>query len=161
MPRKMSLTKEVIDSIAKAISNGLNNNDACSIAGVSRASFYSWLKDAEEALRNPEAKKKIKHVGLKLELLDAIKNAESKYKLFHLQNIMQASRSTWQASAWILERKYPEEFGKIDRAAILVNNGKDNGMLPELLEFFKMKANGIDVKTNQDNELEHDASGEY
>jgi hypothetical protein len=43
--------------------------------------------------------------------LAAIKNAESSSVCEHVANINKASKKVWQASAWMLERLYPEYFG--------------------------------------------------
>jgi hypothetical protein len=42
----------------------------------------------------------------------------------HVQTIQQASQANWQASAWWLERRRKEDFGKQDRLDV-TTNGKD------------------------------------
>ena len=42
----------------------------------------------------------------------AVKKAEANAIVAHIKNISDASKSNWTASAWFLERKYPELFGK-------------------------------------------------
>ncbi len=32
--------------------------------------------------------------------------------MLRLKNITDASKDSWQAAAWFLERKYPDEYGK-------------------------------------------------
>ncbi|MDK2946097.1 MAG: hypothetical protein PWQ85_869 [Geotoga sp.] len=45
-----------------------------------------------------------------------MKEAESKSMIRHLSNIVKASQEgNWQASAWILERRFPELWGRKDR----------------------------------------------
>ena len=39
--------------------------------------------------------------------------------LFNIQNA--SNNGTWQASAWLLERKYPDKYGKKDTVNILDN----------------------------------------
>lgn len=41
-----------------------------------------------------------------------LERAETDLELFQLQNIRQASKSSWNAAAWILERRLPERYGK-------------------------------------------------
>lgn len=36
--------------------------------------------------------------------------AESKHELAHLENIRAAGKKEWRASAWALERRYPERY---------------------------------------------------
>lgn len=53
-----------------------------------------------------------------------IKKAYSKYKAVHIARINEASKNEWQASAWMLERKFPDEFAKPDKFKIY--GGKDS-----------------------------------
>jgi hypothetical protein len=41
-----------------------------------------------------------------------LEHAEADMEVFQLQNIRQASKSSWNAAAWILERRLPERYGK-------------------------------------------------
>lgn len=41
-----------------------------------------------------------------------LKRAEADMEILQLQNIRQASKSSWNAAAWILERRLPERYGK-------------------------------------------------
>ena len=77
--------QDVIDNIAA----GMNNDDACAIAGISEASFYNRKKDD-------------------LEFLESVKRAESEFIKTHVKKI--ATSNQWQSSAWLLERKYPNKF---------------------------------------------------
>lgn len=126
MPRKFTLTDEVIDNICKAIGNGLTNKDACALCGIPEDTFYSWLRDAEKGTRNKD------HLKQKIKLAQSVKRAESTFKAFHLKNIIKSSNEDWKASAWMLERKFPKEYAKVDRNAVVLST--DNGMLPQVLE---------------------------
>jgi len=37
--------------------------------------------------------------------------AEAKHEITHLENIRTAGKKEWRASAWALERRYPERYG--------------------------------------------------
>lgn len=50
------------------------------------------------------------------EFLATLKKAEADGKLRHLRKIRKAD--AWQASAWFLERKYPEEYGRKERTQV-------------------------------------------
>jgi hypothetical protein len=43
---------------------------------------------------------------------EALSNAVEVFKMTHLANIARASKKDWNASKWILERKFPEEYGR-------------------------------------------------
>jgi len=62
------------------------------------------------------------------EFAEQIKKAEATGKLRHEKKI--ASASAWQASAWHLERKYPEEYG---RRTELAHTSPDGSMSPAQL----------------------------
>ncbi|MBI2826374.1 MAG: hypothetical protein HYX69_16985 [Planctomycetia bacterium] len=54
-----------------------------------------------------------------------LKRAESDLEIIHLSNIQQAAKKSWQASAWVLERVYPERFGKRAPSTISVDQLKE------------------------------------
>jgi len=108
--RRLMLNKELINQICVFIENGNANKDACSFVGISEATFYSWIVSAEEILAGKKRKSK-KNV-IYLEFLESLKGAEAKFRAFHVGNINAASKKEWTASAWMLERRYPKEFGR-------------------------------------------------
>ena len=51
-----------------------------------------------------------------------IKKAEAKFIAWNEQQIMSAAKKgNWQAAAWLLERKYPDEFGRRERQEIKIS----------------------------------------
>lgn len=49
---------------------------------------------------------------LGLYFLEQREQAEAGFEQHHIANINQHSIETWQASAWMLERKFPERYGR-------------------------------------------------
>lgn len=49
------------------------------------------------------------------QLCQAMKKGEVERKATLVGRIMDASDDSWQAAAWLLERKYPQEFAKAQR----------------------------------------------
>ena len=86
-------------------SHGLTNADICRALGVSETAWYKWLK-------NPDTK-------LKVALVEGLKKAEAEYKETLLQSIMSTAtrerNPQWTAAAWLLERRYPDEFAQTSR----------------------------------------------
>ena len=111
----MKLTKERIDILAAALRKGVIIKHACVGAGICEKTYHNWQNEAsdneldpldpEEALgKNPNRDDVLRYFvretsralnDYSSELLEKIHNADS-----------------WQAAAWILERRFPEEFGR-------------------------------------------------
>lgn len=105
--RKTTLTKEVIELVCGHIEGGLSNRDAAKLSGISETSFYEWISRGE---KDKEKNKKTIYA----EFADNIKASMVVFKAWNLQQIRNAAKQTkhWTAAAWLLERKFPEEFGK-------------------------------------------------
>lgn len=81
------ITKEIADSLR----SGNNRTDSCVLAGISYETFTRWMEAHAE-------------------FCEAIKKAEVQFKNECIQVIRKAAPTSWQASAWLLERKYRLEF---------------------------------------------------
>ena len=109
MPAKLKLTRKLVDQIVELKRDGLCDADIIAAIGVNQSTFYRWLKDGEVAKS-----------GVKRALYTELKKAESEYKRSLLTTIKSAAMSRaqyWTAAAWLLERKYPMEYGKMERKA--------------------------------------------
>ncbi len=102
--RRTKLTYDLIDKAAALKADGLSNVDIVAALGINQSTFYRWLQ-------RPDTK-------LKRELKERLKKAEGDYKHELLTTIREAARTqtnSWTAAAWLLERKYPDEFGRPER----------------------------------------------
>lgn len=81
--------------------------DACLACGISESVFYYWQ---ERAVKEKQRKY--------VQFLEAIEKAKSESKIRSLVRIDKAALEDWRADAWLLERRYPEEFGKRDQVKI-------------------------------------------
>lgn len=90
MARKTKRTPETVKAITDLLRAGVPRTHACAASGVSHDSFMRWLDFADFA--------------------EAVKKAESDAVARNVAVIQQAARTTWQAAAWWLERRYPEDF---------------------------------------------------
>ena len=90
--------KQTIDQAVKYKRNGMNNKDIAACIGISERTFYKWLNE-------PKSENQI-------QFGQSLKNAESEFKAALRSRIMRASDDSWQAAAWMLERLYPDEYGK-------------------------------------------------
>lgn len=82
---------ELWEKVIRGIASGLTNRDACALAGIKENTFY---------VRRAKDK----------DFDDAVKAALIQFKLKHITTI--ARDPSWQSSAWLLERKFRDEFGR-------------------------------------------------
>ena len=97
---KEKLHKEDIPVCVKMKKRGLNDKDIAAYLGVRRETFSQWVN-------HPRTENQTN-------LSNALKKAEADAKAAMLTAIQKAAveTKTWQAAAWWLERKYPEEFAR-------------------------------------------------
>lgn len=102
--RRSKYTPETVDKLTQAIRLGATYQLACDYAGITRETFYQWMKG-------------------KADFSDAIKRAEGAASVTWLAKIEQAaSDGNWQAAAWKLERRYPDQYGR-NRVELTGANG--------------------------------------
>lgn len=101
--------------IIKALTDGATMDMAAKRGGVSRRTLYEWLykgqdvRDAREI--DPEARL-TPYDDDYLWFIEAYEAAETQMKETLLRRIFEAGDDPkkWQANAWILERRWPDEF---------------------------------------------------
>ena len=106
MARPSKLTEDVINRILLSIRVGNDKKVAAAMAGISESTLYSWLEQAKKPDAEPEF----------LEFLESLTQAEAEAEINAVGRIRQAAdNGRWQASAWWLERKYGERWGRNDK----------------------------------------------
>jgi len=100
--RPTKKTPALVDALVKAITNGMSFRHSCQLVGISYAGFCKWM----ERGRNGEQEY--------VDFFDRIKSAEALCIENALEVIQKSALidKNWTAAAWILERKYPELYGK-------------------------------------------------
>ena len=99
--RHTKLTPELQQLLCQAVAVGATDRLACQYAGISQESLYTWLEKGRAGTQ-PYA-----------EFAEAFQKAKGRHAILSRAKIEKAaSDGTWQASAWIMERKYPEEYGR-------------------------------------------------
>ncbi|MBM4438690.1 MAG: helix-turn-helix domain-containing protein [Actinobacteria bacterium] len=80
-------------ALLEALCKGHSRNAAAAAAGLSKTTLYAWLHD--DPLLEPEMRK-----------------AEADAERMLVERITEAAdNGVWQAAAWLLERKWPEDYG--------------------------------------------------
>lgn len=111
------LTVQLIETIAQAIRVGAYVETAVALAGVSKDSFYRWLRQAESD----------NSTLLTVKLSDAVKKALAESEKRDLDVIDKAAQEgEWTAAAWRLERKFPNKWGRQSKVQ-LEHTGMDGG----------------------------------
>lgn len=100
-------TPERVERIIKAVKDGLPFVTAAALGGISEATFYNWMKD-------------------NVEFLESIKAAEAEAEERLVEQI--SFDPSWQSKAWILERRHPDRWGRVDRNKVELT-GKDGEQL--------------------------------
>lgn len=89
----MKYCKEIIKEICEHIEQGSTQRDAAILSGIKESIFYDWLKDPR-----------------KVEFSESLKRAHAEYKKVLATTVKKASYKSWQAAAWLLERRYKEDY---------------------------------------------------
>jgi len=105
--RKPKLTYRMVEQAVEMKGHGLSNVDICAGLGITEGTFYRWLREDDTKLKRA--------------LKQGLKKAEAEYKETLLQSIMATAtrekNPQWTAAAWLLERKYPDEYAQTTRRA--------------------------------------------
>lgn len=105
------LTKEVCDIICEGLRKGNYITTCCRACGISVPTYYIWKKKGEEGIE-PYAT-----------FLENVEEAEAEGEMIHVEIIHDTALSgNWLSSAWLLERKYPQRFGKREQMALQTDN---------------------------------------
>lgn len=89
-PRDMAYLKRLIEV------DGLTPPSAAAAAGIPASTYYDWM-------------------ATRPDFGDALKASVAQLKLTLSKRVMEAGKTQWQASMTVLERLFPEEYGRRDR----------------------------------------------
>lgn len=121
--RKTKLTPQLIVDAEKLVKVGNYVVTVCEYIGIDESTWYRWMRDGEKA-----------RTGIKRKFYKTIKKAEAEAEIrliADLQKIAQVDLK-WQALAWMLERKYPERWGRKDKISAEVSH---SGLVKENNEY--------------------------
>lgn len=115
---KPKLTEEMVEQAIKLKGDGLSNGDIICALGIAESTFYRWIGDPKNRLQRS--------------LSEGLKKEEARFKQTLLTTIRSAALARnqyWTAAAWLLERKFPDEYGKAERR----NDAGDEGAAPKIV----------------------------
>lgn len=101
---KSKLTAAFIGSVQKLAAQGLNQRQIATILNVGVSTISIW---------------KSKKGGLEAKFQNALQKGEAEGIRRRLARIEKAGiKGSWQADAWLLERRNPDQFGRNDRMRV-------------------------------------------
>jgi hypothetical protein len=139
MARPSKLTSEVEARIVEAVELGATWERAADAAGIGASTLREWRQrgEADEA---PFAA-----------FVAALKRAEGDGVARALRTIRQAAESgTWQAAAWLLERRYPADYGRrVESRVDVSTSSPESGVASLLIALTKLT--GSDEEREREN----------
>lgn len=134
MPRNTKLTPKTQEIICQAIKRGCYLNTASNLAGISYPTLRRWLKLASE--NDPNY----------IDFGKAVKMAFAQFESDSLNKINQfgEEKSDWRATAWILQHRKRDQWGKdtterslnrlIDSFLLLLKDELDSETFKRIIE---------------------------
>jgi hypothetical protein len=89
--RPTKYSDDVVKRITDALRGGNTRRASCAAGGIDQTTFANWLKDNSD-------------------FSHAVEKAEGEAELRNLAVIQDATKTTWQAAAWWLERKHKQDW---------------------------------------------------
>lgn len=116
--RPTKLNRELLKRISDIVRAGNYIETASAHAGIDKSTLYRWLKrgarEEERLQKNPKSKMKASE-SIYVDFCNSIKKAIAESEMRDLLIIGKASEQDWKASAWRLERRFPERWSKKER----------------------------------------------
>lgn len=108
------LTPDVQNQVCTAIRAGNYIETSAAYAGISKATLYAWLTKGRRSSAAADRPYR--------EFVAAVERALAEAEVGDVARIKAAAEFQWQASAWRLERKYPERWGR--KSTVQFDNDK-------------------------------------
>lgn len=106
------LTRTICDKICEGVLKGNYVATVCQSVGINRSTYYAWKKKGEQGL---EPYKQFYERVTECE-------AQAEMDILNVIYTNAIDQGNWVSSAWILERKYPNRFGKREQMALATDN---------------------------------------
>ena len=125
--RPTKLTPATQAKILESIRAGLTHKLACMRVGVNDSTFYRWLQEGSQA-----------RSGRYKDFHDEVMRANADSAEVLLNQIRIKAYEDWRAAAFILERRFPDDYGKRteltgkDGGPVIVETAEDAALLAKL-----------------------------
>lgn len=115
---------EIMENILKVIRAGNYIKTACEYCGIDETTFYRYWNVGKEEIERGVTEDESVYV----KFYKSVKKARAEAEVRNVSTINKASEKNWQASAWWLERSFPERYG---RQTIDINNKHEGSIKHE------------------------------
>ena len=109
--RPTKYTPPTVEKILEALRGGNTRRASCAAGGIDQTTFANWLKEYSD-------------------FSYAVEKAEGEAELRNLAVIQDATKTTWQAAAWWLERKHKAEW-----SSRVEQTGSDGSPVKVIVEY--------------------------
>lgn len=113
--RPHKFTEETVNTLLAAIRAGMPFHLAAAHAGIGETTFHEWQRG-----KFPRGADK----QLKAEFPERLTRARGYAALRLVALIQDAAPKDWRAAAWMLERRYPEDFGRREAVELTGKGGE-------------------------------------
>jgi hypothetical protein len=103
----------VKEKFLTALAKGASYCIACGYAGISYNTLRRWMKAAEAIADLFEEQIETHPDRVYFDFYCDVRRVESYAALKWLEKIDEASQFHWQAAAWKLERRHPNDYGRV------------------------------------------------
>ena len=104
LPPSGKLTQKTVAAVLESIANGNYIERSCAAAGITAKTFRNWQDVAENEPDSAYA-----------EFADLLEQARAHAETQNVGIIQRAAATNWTAAAWLLERQYPQRWGRRDQ----------------------------------------------
>lgn len=101
--RRLTMTEEIVSQILVLLRQGNYIGTVCQAVGLPRRTFGEWM--ARGKSDSPDD-------SIYVDFREQVTQARAVGEARSVASIVTASKDDWKAAAWLLERQYPERWGK-------------------------------------------------
>lgn len=109
-------------ALLEAIEQGMPLKHAAAVAGMSYDTLNAWQKRGENESAPPEFR----------QFCQLLRHSQAVAMQVHLSSICDSAKRDWRAAAWMLERRFPEDFARQQQLEHSVSNAKPWMPAPEV-----------------------------
>ncbi len=114
--RPTKLTPKLLARLVNLLRAGNYRETAASAVGIDRHTIREWEKRGQRASPG-DPKERVYR-----EFAETVERSESEGECRHVTLIATAAQRQWTASAWLLERKHPEKWGRREAHQVTIED---------------------------------------